>query len=306
MESVSVGEYSVKKWTRGASTFLAWPEKGARLMSWQIQLADGSTRDVIYWPEDADLSNPVKIRGGNPVLFPFVARTFDGGQEDYWKTPAGERLPMPRHGFARDGAFHIESITEEGFTAALEPTAAGQKVYPYAYTFSVTYRFEQLSLFVDFKLENKDSVNIPWCAGHHFYFNLPWHKGLNRGSYCINIPARKAFYHGGSGKLEPVKGFAQETSFDDPSLVDRIHCGLKSNEVVFGSKDGEEQISVKIGDTRVPSPWTALTTWTEDSESPFYCVEPWMGPPSSMDNKKGLHIVEPGKTECFSVEISLC
>lgn len=306
MESLSIGGHSIKKWTRGASTFLAWPEKGARLMSWNIQLADGCTRKVIYWPEDADYSNPAKIRGGNPVLFPFVARTFDAGREGFWKTPSGEHLPMPRHGFTRAGVFCIESITEDGFTAVFEPTSEDRAVYPYEYIFSVTYRFEELSLFVDFTLQNNDSVNIPWCAGHHFYFNLPWHQQLGRESYYINISARKAFYHGGSGKLEPVKMFSQETSFDDPSLVDRIHCGLKSNEVVFGSKDGEERISIKIGEARVPSPWTTLTTWTECGESPFYCIEPWMGPPSSTDHKKGLHFVEPGKEEHFSVEISLC
>ena len=54
-----------------------------------------------------------------------------------------------------------------------------------------------------------------------------------------------------------------------------------------------------------PLPGATVVTWTEFDDSPFYCVEPWMGPPNSPEHKKGLHWVEPGETESFNVKVSL-
>ncbi len=45
------------------------PECGARLMRLIVDNVE-----VIVWPENSDLRDPAKIRGGNPVLFPAVAR----------------------------------------------------------------------------------------------------------------------------------------------------------------------------------------------------------------------------------------
>ena len=44
---------------------------GARLMNWNLRMADGSVRDVIHWPEGADYDKFPAVRGGNPILFPF-------------------------------------------------------------------------------------------------------------------------------------------------------------------------------------------------------------------------------------------
>jgi aldose 1-epimerase len=31
-------------------------------------------QDILYWPDDADWTNVARVRGGNPSLFPFIAR----------------------------------------------------------------------------------------------------------------------------------------------------------------------------------------------------------------------------------------
>lgn len=297
--------HTIHKWQVGASTFLAWPEAGARLMNWHIQMADGSVRDVIHWPEDADYSKPAKIRGGNPILFPFAARTFCEGEIGYWKSPDGVRRPMQVHGYAREGQFRIETATNKGFLAVFEPSEACQEAYPYRYTFCVRYRFEELAFIVDFELKNEDEVPIPWSAGHHFYFKLPWHDGLERKDYHVNVPAKKAFHQDSDGKLVAVKEFPLDASFHDSAIVDLIRAKLKHNAVIFGPKSGEEAVEIIIGEHTVPSPWTTVVTWTENEDSPFYCVEPWMGPPNSPEHKHGLHFVDPGKTDVFTVRVAL-
>jgi len=305
MQLIDYQGIKIHQWRLGPSTFRAWPEMGARLMDWQIAVAGQSPRTVIHWPADADLSKPAKIRGGNPVLFPFVARTFDQGQIGFWRGPDGVRRPMPMHGFARDGQFALTRADDSGFTAVLQPSAAAQEAYPFDYQFSVTYVFSELSFWVHLELENRSATPIPWCAGHHFYFRLPWHQGLQRRDYILRVPARKAFHHAAGGHLEPVKDAPTESSFADPLNIDLIRCKLKSNHITFGPKSDEENITIRHGADPVPAPWASLVTWTENENSPFYCVEPWMGPPNSPENEKGLHFVEPGLTEKFSVEVSL-
>mgnify|MGYP006284878237 CR=1 FL=1 len=308
METIDFQGQTLRKWTIGHATYLACPERGARLMNWNVQMADGSVRDVIHWPEDPDYTRFEKIRGGNPILFPFCGRSFDNGDLGRWKDPSGRRLPMPMHGIARQGTFELVDASASGFTAKLLIDTDEQFApYPFHYDFLVTYHFEELALTVDLTLRNRDSQRLPWSAGHHFYFSLPWHDEASRAGYRIDIPAKKAFRHAPDGSLEAVKKFTPETRFDDPELGDRIHCRLKKNEVVFGPLNGEEDITLSINpgaDTPV-GPWTSIVTWTENESSPFYCVEPWMSPPNSPANDTGVHYVEPGASETFSVRVRL-
>lgn len=306
-ETIAYNGLTLHKWTLGSSTFLACPEQGARLMNWHLRLADTSVRDVIHWPEDADLTDIAKIRGGNPILFPFCARTYHEGTIGQWKAPDGQVRPMPNHGFARQGTFLIKETRPDGFTAVLQPDADALAAYPFQYRFAVSYHFSELDFRVDLTLRNLDEHRIPWSAGHHFYFTLPWHENGQRQDYRLEIPAKKAFRVTPTGALEEDKEWTKALTFDAPGMSDRIHCKLKKNEASFGPLNGEEDVRVIFGngDTTGPSAWTALTTWTENDESPFYCVEPWMGPPNAPEHGHGLHYVEPAEEETFSVTISL-
>ncbi len=305
METIEFKGQTIRKWSVGNSTFLALPEKGARLMNWHIRLADGSVRDIIHWPEEADFEQIANVRGGNPILFPFTARCFDKGEIGYWRDPKKQRRPMQMHGYARDGEFELSSWNTHGFTATFLPSDAAREAYPFAYTFRVHYRFEDLALYVDLELKNEDKMPIPWSAGHHFYFTLPWHPDLERKDYRILADAKKAFHQDGAGNLVPVKDFPREAHFNDPAIVDLIRCKLRENQVRFGPLGGEEDICIRFGDTPVPHPWMTLVTWTQKDNSPFYCVEPWMGPPNCQATGQGVHWVEPGKSEVFRVSVSM-
>lgn len=298
-------DLEIFNWNLGPSKFRMVPVRGARLLSWELHLSGDQKRGVIHWPKDGDLNNPAKVRGGNPILFPFSARTFHNGKIHHWKSPGGDILPMPMHGFARDGAFEVVSANEHSITAQLVPRGEDQSAYPFNYEFRVTYRFEMLALEVEFNLANLDERKIPWSAGHHFYFTLPWQEGFRRGHYRMILPGCKSAYQAADGSLVATEFKGGEVSMDDPSLVDRIHFRLKDSKVKFGLKNGEEDITVIVSDSVRPLPGAAVVTWTESEKSPYFCVEPWMGPPNSPEHKKGLHWVEPGETGHFKVRISL-
>ncbi|MFX7140315.1 hypothetical protein ABTH88_20525, partial [Acinetobacter baumannii] len=51
------------------NALLLAPWAGGRLVRW---IHRGT--DILYWPDNADWSRPAKVRGGNPLLFPFIGR----------------------------------------------------------------------------------------------------------------------------------------------------------------------------------------------------------------------------------------
>jgi galactose mutarotase-like enzyme len=303
MEKISYLGTKLMRWQVGSSTFLARPELGARLMNWNIALGDGSVRDVIYWPELATLDEFHKVRGGNPILFPFCARSFDHGDIFFWRAADGVRRPMPLHGIARQGEFKLTHAGERGFTALFVPGAEARECYPFDYEFTVAYRFESLGLFCELTLKNLGTVPLPWSAGHHFYFTLPWSEGLKRSDYVIRVPAAKTYRQDTAGQLVPGPRIAAEENLANKDLVDCLHSGLRSNEITLGEKNGPGRITIRHGVDRVPAPDAGLVTWTLEDTSPFYCVEPWMGLPNAPEHKVGLHLVPPGGTQTFLVEV---
>lgn len=305
MEEIDYLDSTIRRWQVGASTFLAWPETGARLMNWNITYPDGTFRDIITWPELTSQEEVVKARGGNPILFPFSARTFSNGEINFWKDASGKTRPMPMHGIARQGAFEITRIDETGFAARFLPTPQANDAYPYKYDFDVIYRFEEKLLSVELRLRNNDKIPIPWSAGHHFYFNLPWTDTASRKNYEITIPASKACRHAADGSLFPISGHKKTESIANPELVDRIHYGLAPSTVTCQCLEDDSKIEIEIGADGKPHPEYAVVTWTESDSSPFYCIEPWMGPPNSPETEIGLHMVNPGNTEAFSVTVKV-
>jgi galactose mutarotase-like enzyme len=305
MEKVAYNGKTLTRWQVGRSTFLALPEHGARLMNWHLGLGDGSTRDILYWPEDANFAEFPKVRGGNPILFPFNARTFDAGDIHFWRDPAGVRRPMPMHGVARQGEFKVTRLDARGFTAQLVPSDEARAAYPFNYEFTVAYRFSELGLACELTLRNLDTQPIPWSAGHHFYFTAPWSDGHTRADYAIRIPATRTHRQDPAGKLIPGPALKPEERLDNPALVDAFHLGLKSNAVSFGPVNGPGSVTVRNGTAAVPPAEATFVTWTYSPDSPFYCVEPWMGPPNAPETKIGLHWVQPGQAQSFVVEIAV-
>ena len=58
-------------------------------------------------------------------------------------------------------------------------------------------------------------------------------------------------------------------------------------------------------DADVPPADAAVVTWSESADAPYFCVEPWMGPPNAPEHKLGLHLVPPGETEIFAVSLTV-
>lgn len=305
MEKIPYFGQTLIRWRVGGSTFLALPEKGARLMNWNIEMPDGSVRDVVHWPEISSLAEFHKARGGNPILFPFCSRCVDRGDVGFWRDAQGVRRPMPAHGLARQGDFGATRLDAGGFETVFVPGVEASACYPFQYEFRVGYRFSAFGLTCKLTLENLGDEPLPWSAGHHFYFTLPWTEGSARGDYLIRIPADQHLRLDAAGHLEHGPRLAPIERMDNPELIDTFHTALRGPEVVFGEEGQPGDVAIRIGTDPIPPAAATVVTWTQAEGSPFYCVEPWMGPANAQEHKTGLHLVPPGGSETFTVSVAV-
>ncbi len=305
MEKFSYLGHTLTRWRVGQSTFLALPEQGARLMNWNLTLGDGSVRDVIYWPESKTLDNFHLIRGGNPILFPFAGRTFDHGEINFWRAADGIRRSMPMHGLARQGAFKLTHADARGFSAQFVPAAEAREAYPFDYEFAVTYRFEPFRLTCEFTLKNLGNVPLPWCPGHHFYFTVPWDEGTSRADYLVRLAAAERLKQDSAGQLVAGPALRVDESLGNAALVDTLHTGLRGNEATLGLEGRAGDVIVRLGTADIPPPGSTFVTWTPDDQAPYYCVEPWMGPPNAPEHRRGLQVVAPRGTAAFTVSVTV-
>lgn len=268
----------------GDSYLLLAPEHGGRLVRW-IHRGE----DMLYWPADADWTRVAKVRGGNPLLFPFIGRHFVDGEAGKWRDAEGVVRDMPQHGFARDLPFAVTQASDDTVSMTLSATDTTLVWYPFAFVFTATYRLLPDGLEATFGVRNDSRQRMPWYAGHHFYFALP--RALRQAS-VLTAPATSRMRQTPDGGLTPPEPAEASYRLSDPRLQDTYHV----------LHDPAAPIDLQLATGRhlrfalsasPDAPWYAVTTWTESDASDFYCVEPWLGLPNAIHHAHGLRWVAP-------------
>lgn len=133
MQSYEENGVPMERWKVGASTYETCLTRGARLLRWKLDVPSGH-REILFWPEGApmDLDKIGPVRGGNPILFPFMGRNYADGEKFAWKAADGVKRPMPQHGFARDSAFAIVESGPKHAVVRMIQDARGRGCYPFA------------------------------------------------------------------------------------------------------------------------------------------------------------------------------
>jgi len=281
----------------GAAIQLA-PHAGGRLMTWRV-----GGEPVVHWPDAPDWSNPAKIRGGNPLLFPFLGRHFVDGEIGKWRDPEGVVHALPTHGFARNLPFSCTRDADgHGLRMTLVDSDATRDGYPFAFRFEAAYRIvDGNTLEVELTTSNPGEVALPYYAGHHFYFHLPHGQ---RAESSVELPHTEPRRQLADGSISEAEPGLPRYSLADPGIVDTFHCLTRqSDEPMLIKLPG---LTRTIGfELQQPDsvPWYAVTTWTESDTSDFYCVEPWIGLPDAIHNGRGLRWLAPGKTETASLRL---
>lgn len=273
------------------------PSAGGRLMRWSV-----GGRPVLYWPAEADWSAPAKIRGGNPLLFPFIARTFLDGKIGYWRGPDAMVRPAPMHGLVRTAAFRTELLEPARVRMSAVWDESMAAAFPFPFVFSVEYALEGDALAVAFTVENTGPAGMPFSVGNHFYFAVP---AAERARWMLDCPCRGYARQAVDGKIVTESSPDGAGSLADPGLSDLFHLGPLREGVVLRHKgDGRRVVFALLDDATGDAVWYAVTTWTESPSSDFYCVEPWTALPDAVHNGQGLRWLKPGSRETLRLRLT--
>lgn len=288
--TVSFQNQSVIQLSDDQNKVIVSPDHGARILRWEK-----AGREIITWPDNADWSKILKVRGGNPVLFPFIARHFVDGKNELWRDASGVVRPMPQHGFARDAIFSvIDGEPENSLRMRLSDSEATRAYYPFAFQFDVVVCLRPGSrLEVRFETTNAGTDPLPYYAGHHFYLAIPHQE---RADWTLHLPCAAWGRQSPDGGVLREEATLRNLRLDDEAAIDRYQIEPKIGvATLLNSLTGK-----KLGfELEHPGsvPWYAVTTWTETPESNFYCVEPWLGLPNAIHHGQGLRRLAAGAKE---------
>jgi galactose mutarotase-like enzyme len=276
--------------TNATDRVIISPGHGARILQWGRK-----GREIITWPDDADWSRNLKVRGGNPVLFPFVARHFVDGKNEFWRDEDGAARPMPQHGFARDAKFSVvEDKTEDTLRMRLTDSEETRAIYPFAFQFDVVVSLlPQSRLEIRFETTNRGGLPLPYYAGHHFYLAMPHRE---RAEWTLHVPCAAWGRQTPDGSIIEEEAKSDLLRLDDGALIDRFQIKPLGAKVTLLHPDDQRQLVFEL---KPPGsvPWYAVTTWTQTADSDFYCIEPWLGLPNAIHHGQGLRRLPPGQTE---------
>lgn len=221
----------------------------------------------------------------SPVLFPIV-----GTLKDNRFTYEGKSYTLPRHGFARDRVFIVESHTADKASFLLRSDAESLKVYPFEFEFRLHYALKDNTLIVTYDVQNATDGDMYFSVGGHPAFRLPLVENTDYTDYFIELNTVETsgrYPLSNDGLLElTTNPFLENTNKIPlhPSLFYEDAVVLKhlsSNHMAIRSEKTAHGLAMVFEDFPFFGIWAA-------KDAPFVCLEPWCGIADSVNTTQEL------------------
>ena len=278
---------------------------GAELTSLKKQGSEEEliwTADKYYWGRHA------------PMLFPIVGKVWNSEYR------VGDKIyRLSQHGFARDLNFTALCQDSDSVVLALESNDDTLKVYPYKFRIEATYRLEENTLVVEWRIKNPGSETMYFQIGAHPGFNYrDFDKNDFIHGYFRLIQAEEPMSRLIIGQLTP-EGYRSDNAgmieLDSDAMLP-ITPGLfaadalvleehQIDQVILYDKDCTPYIALETEDAPVWGLWSP-----PGKNAPFVCIEPWMGRcdchgyEGSIEGRDYINKLEPGKSTAFTYRIT--
>jgi galactose mutarotase-like enzyme len=118
----------------------------------------------------------------SPVLFPIV-----GALKNNTYIYNSQSYQLPRHGFARDKQFAVETQTADAITFLLRSDAETLTVYPFAFEFRIKYTIVDHTLAVTYEVANAGKTELYFSVGAHPAFKIPLAPGTDYTDYYLQF-----------------------------------------------------------------------------------------------------------------------
>ncbi|HAH53932.1 MAG TPA: aldose epimerase [Flavobacterium sp.] len=244
--------------------------------------------------------NPTFWGKHSPILFPIV-----GTLKNNIYLINGKQYQLNRHGFAREMEFELIQKTPESARFSLISTKETKKMYPFDFELQICYSLKGNKLNIDFKVENKNEITMPFSIGAHPALALPGNFENYRLEFQQDEILNYYLLEGGLISNNSVElplnnrqlGLKYQL-FENDALVFKT---LKSNSITILEKANP---IVKVNFNEFPN----LGIWTVQN-GPFLCVEPWFGYSDTLtgyddfSKKEGIRLLR--KRETFESNYNL-
>ena len=260
------------------------------------------TADKDYWGRHA------------PMLFPIVGKVWNG---EYRVGDSVYRLPQ--HGFARDLNFTVLCQDTDSVVMALESNEDTLKVYPYKFRIESTYRLEDSTLVIEWRIKNPGQETMFFQIGAHPGFNYrDFDKNDFIHGYFRLIQAEEPVSRLIIGQLT-ANGYRSESAgmieLDSDAMLP-ITPGLfagdalvleeyQLDQVILYDKECTPYITLECKDAPVWGLWSP-----PGKNAPFVCIEPWMGRcdcegyEGDINGRDYINKLAPGKSTAFTYRIT--
>jgi len=203
--------------------------------------------------------------GHSPLLFPICGAV--GCMID------GVKYDMPRHGFARKSEFSLSAQGQDFARFTLKSNEETRKVYPFEFTYHVTYSVEKGKLSIEHAFKNEGKTPMYFMCGGHESFNLP----LGLEEYAIEFEKEENLvhhFHSETGMTGETLSFGKGKFFPIPTqlLYDNltaIYKGIVSRKVWLCEKNGK-----RLAEITFAKEFENLLLWRSLDDN-FICIEPW-------------------------------
>lgn len=230
----------------------------------------------------------------SPVLFPIV-----GGLKDNTYFYKGQPYHLGRHGFARDRVFEIAAQSSHHIVFVLNSDAATKQVYPFDFSFELSYTINGDTLTVGYKIINTGNEVMYASVGAHPAFKIPltdgttyedWHLEFAQAEHRGKWPLTK------DGLIEaapiPCLNNTQTLPLNKPLFYGDalVFKDLQSKSISIKSNQSVHGVNMQFDGFPFYGLWAA-------KDADFVCLEPWCGIADSANtdqqliNKEGIYAI---------------
>ena len=264
-------------------------EKGAELFS----VFNKKTKLEYMWSGD-----PAYWGKTSPVLFPIV-----GALKNDTYLFKGKSYKLPRHGFARDQVFEVESKHIDQVIFKIESNLDTLAKLPFSFSLRIIYQIKDASLTVSYEVVNEGTGSMYFSLGAHPAFKVPLVEATSYNDYFLEFnstESAEAWAISPAGLITqdatPVLSNVSRLSlkkelFYQDALVFK---NLKSDSISIKSAKHHHGLDFAFAGFPFFGIWAA-------KNADFVCLEPWCGIADStthdqeLVNKEGVQHLAAGK-----------
>lgn len=217
--------------------------------------------------------SPNSWKDKDMVIFPFIGAV----PEDKY-TYRGREYPMTRHGFCRHAPFEIVSKTANEATIAFIQTEETAAAYPFKYEFTLTYRVDDDTVSLTYRVDNRGDDTMYFYLGGHVAMLLDGTDEADgredtKGNF-ITLERELTDYYGlGETLIEEIRVGSFKRFEVDKAFMQRYRT-----LILRTGGDGRLTLTRKSGreiEFTFNSPVIAF--WSMEETGKYVCIEPWWG-----------------------------